>query len=155
MIQAYLTEFIRLIFQEARAKFPTDPSLLLSYAHFALFYMHNSFVCLNLLRTFEQSKNLSFFDRLNYKLNEAFLIHTIRTFISKKNDYENGYSYRLYGVVADERKAYTEPTVINLIQEEKLDSEHFIHINLLYLNYHQSILYLGVEIIDFWKYILS
>ena len=152
MQQSYLVEFIRILYIEAKAKFPKDPLIQLTYAHFSLFYIRNCFVCLNLLRSFK-SKNLSFFDKLSYKLNEALLIYQLKHSLKKKDEFENGFQYKMYGVVNDE-SLEAKGSIPHLFEIEKLEAEHFIRINTLSLNYNQGIQFLGLELIDFWKFIL-
>ena len=71
---AYLTEYLRDLYEKGLKKFPKEPIITLCYASFALNTMHNPFLCMNLLRTFNQA-SLPNLERLNYKANEAYLIH--------------------------------------------------------------------------------
>ena len=63
--------------------------------------MHNCFICLNILRCFN-SDYLSAFEKLNYKLNESYIINEMKKIINKKHKYENGYKYRYYGVLTED-----------------------------------------------------
>ena len=83
LIQSYLIEYIRCIYNEAIIKFPKDPMIQINYSYFALHYMRNAFVSLNILTSFD--KNFSTINNLSYKVNEAYLIYQLRKILDSKH----------------------------------------------------------------------
>lgn len=74
MVRAYLVELLRLVYIEALGKYPKDVQIQLLYAQFAIQHLHNPFICVNILRCNNTIGHLGFFEQINYKANEGYLI---------------------------------------------------------------------------------
>ena len=56
----------------------------------------------------------------------------------------------MYGVVKEDEIG-NKKTSLNIIQEDQLDSDHFILVNTLAMHFYKQIGLLAFEIVEFWK----
>ncbi|CDW71672.1 UNKNOWN [Stylonychia lemnae] len=145
---AYFANFIRQYFESAITKFPNSYDIKLLYSYFALYFMKNIFLCINILKQVDFQK-LSLIEKTNFRLNEALLLMEIQNQFLLQENYHQGFQYDLLGVMNYQKVKYKQQ-----MDQRNLDAESFLNYARLQEKFNATIIQLSKHIMQFW-YVLQ